>query len=80
MRQWMDKKAWRTVIAALVSLVSIQSQALACAVCFSPEQNEKIRNAYLMATAIMLFVGIAVVSGLYFMIRHYRREAAKSHP
>ena len=74
------KKARRTGFAALVSFVLFQGQAMACAVCFSPEQNEKIRNAYLMATAVMLFMTIAVVSGLYLMIRHYRRESAKPNP
>jgi len=80
MQRWTFIKAWRAGFAALVSLVLFQGQAMACAVCFSPEQNLKIRNAYLMATAVMLFMAIAVLTGLYFMIRHYRRESAKSNP
>ena len=76
MRRWSFKQSRKIAASAFLFLVLLQGQALACGVCFSPEQNLKIRNAYLMATTIMLLVLMAVMGGLFMMFRHYRRQTA----
>ncbi|MDH4248901.1 MAG: hypothetical protein OEW39_13925 [Deltaproteobacteria bacterium] len=61
-------------MAALAVWILTRGQALACAVCFSPEMNGNIRNAYLMATAVMLGLALAIMAGVFYIARHYRDQ------